>query len=164
MQALASSITGFTLARRVITRSADAGGEDFEAATEDEFETLRAAGAFCLDWRAHGLRYGNPVLHRLRDAIAGQFQDQVFVIFDCPSSTGLLAMNALFAADELLIPVTGETETLNGALKTLLTLKRLEASLPRPVTVKILWPCRWISLIRIFLRISACWRTPICSS
>ncbi len=60
MQALASSITGFTLARRVITRSADAGGEDFEAATEDEFETLRAAGAFCLDWRAHGLRYGIP--------------------------------------------------------------------------------------------------------
>ncbi len=81
---------------------------------------------------------GASRVRRLRDAIAGQFQDQVFVIFDCPSSTGLLAMNALFAADELLIPVTGETETLNGALKTLLTLKRLEAYLPRPVTVKIL--------------------------
>jgi chromosome partitioning protein len=81
---------------------------------------------------------GASRVRRLREALTGQFEDQAFVIFDCPSSTGLLAMNALFAADELLIPVTGDPQTLNGALKTLLTLQRLEPYLPRPVTAKIL--------------------------
>ncbi len=60
MQALASTVTGFTLIRRVITRDGDAGGEDFEAVTEAEFETRRAAGEFCLHWQAHGLSYGIP--------------------------------------------------------------------------------------------------------
>jgi chromosome partitioning protein len=80
---------------------------------------------------------GAKRVRRLSDAIAGQFEDQAFVIFDCPSKSGLLTVNAMFAADELLIPVTSETESLNGALKTLVTLKRLEAYLPQPVVARI---------------------------
>ena len=68
MQALASSVTGFTLVRRVITRDARAGGEDFEAVTEAEFERRRQAGAFCLHWEAHGLHYGIP--KSVKDRIA----------------------------------------------------------------------------------------------
>lgn len=45
-------------ARRVITRPAEAGGEDHEALTPEAFRVAEKAGAFCLSWGAHGLRYG----------------------------------------------------------------------------------------------------------
>jgi ribose 1,5-bisphosphokinase len=51
---------GYRIARRVITRSAEAVGEDALAVTEPEFEQLRHSGAFALDWQANGLRYGIP--------------------------------------------------------------------------------------------------------
>ncbi|QXI63104.1 Ribose 1,5-bisphosphate phosphokinase PhnN [Paracoccus marcusii] len=46
------------LARRVITRPSDAGGEDFDGVTPARFAALRDGGHFALDWRAHGLCYG----------------------------------------------------------------------------------------------------------
>ncbi len=46
--------------RRVITRLAEAGGEDFDGVSEAEFATRKARGDFALDWQAHGLRYGIP--------------------------------------------------------------------------------------------------------
>jgi len=76
-------------------------------------------------------------VRRLQEVTAGQFADQAFVIFDCPSESGLITLNALFAADELLIPVTSEMESLNGALKTLLALKRLRPYLEHPVATRI---------------------------
>ncbi|WP_212523442.1 phosphonate metabolism protein/1,5-bisphosphokinase (PRPP-forming) PhnN [Actibacterium sp. MT2.3-13A] len=48
------------LARRVITRPADAGGEAFDGVTEAEFLKRRDAGDFALWWQAHGLYYGIP--------------------------------------------------------------------------------------------------------
>ena len=48
------------LVRRVITRPTDAGGEDFEGVTEDDFAARRRAGDFALHWQAHGLSYGIP--------------------------------------------------------------------------------------------------------
>ena len=46
----------FRFVRRVITRPADAGGEDHEAVTDSTF----AERPFALQWQAHGLRYGIP--------------------------------------------------------------------------------------------------------
>ena len=90
--------------------------------TLNELEQLQGEG----DWR----------MRRLNQAIEGQFEDQAFVLFDCPSDSGLLAVNAIFAADELLIPVTGEAESLNGALKALVALKRLQPYISHPVTAR----------------------------
>jgi len=58
----------FLFARRVITRAADAGGEDHEAATPDAFARRKAEGGFLLTWSAHGLDYGLPA--ELSDALA----------------------------------------------------------------------------------------------
>ncbi|WP_394179875.1 phosphonate metabolism protein/1,5-bisphosphokinase (PRPP-forming) PhnN [Yoonia maritima] len=49
------------LARRVITRPGDAGGEDFEGVSESRFLQMQTAGEFALSWPAHGLHYGIPV-------------------------------------------------------------------------------------------------------
>lgn len=48
------------LVRRVITRPSEAGGEAFEGVNPAEFALRKAAGAFALDWQAHGLSYGIP--------------------------------------------------------------------------------------------------------
>ncbi len=48
------------LVRRVITRPTDAGSEDFEGVTQQEFQARRTAGEFALHWDAHGLSYGIP--------------------------------------------------------------------------------------------------------
>lgn len=50
----------YIFAKRLITRPADAGGEDHVEITADEFERLRSDGAFLLSWTAHGLGYGLP--------------------------------------------------------------------------------------------------------
>jgi phosphonate metabolism protein PhnN/1,5-bisphosphokinase (PRPP-forming) len=54
------------LVRRVITRPAKAGGEDFDGVTGTEFADRLARGDFALHWQAHGLHYGIP-----RDQVAG---------------------------------------------------------------------------------------------
>lgn len=51
---------GLHVVRRVITRPEEAGGEPFEGVTPAEFARRKAAGAFALDWEAHGLCYGIP--------------------------------------------------------------------------------------------------------
>lgn len=60
MQAAKAARPDLYLVRRVVTRSETAGGEDFEGVSEAEFQHRKAAGAFALDWSAHGLSYGIP--------------------------------------------------------------------------------------------------------
>ena len=51
---------GVRIARRVITRSAEAVGEAAHSVSPQAFERLEAQGAFALSWRANGLAYGIP--------------------------------------------------------------------------------------------------------
>jgi len=50
----------FRFVRRVITRPAEAGGEDHTPIDAEGFARALAAGEFALSWEAHGLRYGIP--------------------------------------------------------------------------------------------------------
>lgn len=60
MAAMAAREPALSTVRRVITRPADAGGEDFESVSVAEFSRRVAQDAFVLQWRAHGLHYGIP--------------------------------------------------------------------------------------------------------
>ncbi|WP_248767400.1 phosphonate metabolism protein/1,5-bisphosphokinase (PRPP-forming) PhnN [Pseudomonas sp. MWU12-2345] len=51
---------GCRIARRVITRSAQAGGEAAEGVSPEQFAVLEAQGEFALSWHANGLSYGIP--------------------------------------------------------------------------------------------------------
>lgn len=71
--------------------------------------------------------------------------DQAFVLFDCPPSSGLLVANAIFAADEALIPVSGDHMSLNGLAKMLVTIKKFEPYLEKSIR-------QWVGLNRSFPR------------
>lgn len=85
----------------------------------------------------------------LNRALTGALDDQAFVLFDCPPSSGVLVANAIFAADEALIPVSGDHMSLNGLAKMLLTMKKFEPYLKRPLR-------QWIVLNRFFPRRRLC--------
>lgn len=65
---------GLFYPKRVVTRPADAAGEEHEGVDPAAFERMEAEGRFALTWRAHGLAYGVPraILDELaagRDAV-----------------------------------------------------------------------------------------------
>lgn len=53
-------VAGCQIAQRVITRSAEAAGEDAIAVSQADFERQEADNAFAMSWRANGLAYGIP--------------------------------------------------------------------------------------------------------
>lgn len=60
MSRLKARSADIELVRRVITRAQDAGGEDHEAVSPEEFQACVEQGGFAVHWEAHGLRYGIP--------------------------------------------------------------------------------------------------------
>ncbi len=69
--------------------------------------------------------------HLLRKALDNQCQDQDFIFIDCPPSSGLLVANALFAADEILIPMASDFLALQGLSHMMGTIKRFETALQK---------------------------------
>lgn len=92
------------VARRIITRPADAVGEDFDAVDAVEFERRQARGDFVLHWQAHGLRYGIPAdvsaqMAEGRDILANLSRS---VLAEAKTRFARLCVLSLTAAPEVL--------------------------------------------------------------
>ncbi len=66
---------------------------------------------------------------RLRDALATVLDRFQFVVLDCPPALDLLTLNALVAADGILIPMQAEYFALEGVSELLDTIERIRADL-----------------------------------
>jgi chromosome partitioning protein len=62
---------------------------------------------------------------RLRDAIERARAEYTFILFDCPPALDLLTLNALVAADGLLVPMQAEYFALEGISELMSTLDRV---------------------------------------
>ena len=72
---------------------------------------------------------------RLRPLVSGARDQFDFIFIDTPPSLGLLTLNALVAADEVLIPLTCEYFALEGLAELTTTLQRLQAGLNQDLTI-----------------------------
>ena len=68
-------------------------------------------------------------INRLKLALAPIRDAYDFILIDCPPSLGLLTVNALVAADKLLIPIQCEFYALEGVTKLLESMKRVKSRL-----------------------------------
>jgi chromosome partitioning protein len=67
--------------------------------------------------------------YRLRDALASLLDRFRFIVLDCPPALDLLTLNALVAADGVLIPMQAEYFALEGVSELLDTIERIRAEL-----------------------------------
>ena len=67
--------------------------------------------------------------HRLAERLAGASDRYELVLLDCPPSLGLLTVNALVAAHELLVPVQCEFYALEAVARLLSSAERVRAAL-----------------------------------
>jgi chromosome partitioning protein len=73
--------------------------------------------------------------HRLRDALAPIRDRYAFIFLDCPPSLGPLTVNALVAADRVIVPVQAEYFALEGLAGLLDTLALVQRELNPRLTV-----------------------------
>jgi chromosome partitioning protein len=73
--------------------------------------------------------------NRLRDALASLRDRYAFVLLDCPPSLGPLTVNALVAADRVIVPVQAEYFALEGLAGLLDTLSLVQRELNPRLTV-----------------------------
>lgn len=66
---------------------------------------------------------------RLKGAISGVKNKYEFIIIDCPPSLGLLTINALNAADRVIIPIQGEYYAMEGLAQFIDAINRIQKSI-----------------------------------
>ena len=73
---------------------------------------------------------------RLRDLIQDIRPDYDFILIDCPPSLSLLTLNALTAADSVLVPIQCEYYALEGVSALMSTINRAQKSLNPQLTLE----------------------------
>jgi chromosome partitioning protein len=73
---------------------------------------------------------------RLRECIADIREEYRFVIIDCPPALDLLTLNALIAADSVLVPIQCEFFALEGVSELMDTIDRIRDSFQHPLQVE----------------------------
>lgn len=81
----------------------------------------------------------------LRDALIPVKSNYDLILIDCPPTSGLLNFNALYAADEVVIPVSSDYLALHGLSQLLRTLKSAEKFMHKQLQL-------WIALTRFTTR------------
>jgi chromosome partitioning protein len=74
--------------------------------------------------------------NKLRQALAPIREEYDFIFLDCPPSLGLLTVNALAAADSVLIPLQCEYYALEGLTALLTTIQLVQESLNPNLTIE----------------------------
>ena len=73
---------------------------------------------------------------RLKDVLAPVVSNYDYVLIDCPPSLGLLTVNALVAADSVLIPLQCEFFALEGVSELMSTVERIQQSFNPGLTIE----------------------------
>ena len=81
--------------------------------------------------------------HRLSAAIEERRHDYDFILIDCPPSLGLLTVNALAAADGVLVPIQCEYFALEGVSELVSTVERIRESLNPRLTISGVLATMW---------------------
>ncbi|MBN2370592.1 MAG: ParA family protein [Vicinamibacteria bacterium] len=74
--------------------------------------------------------------YRLRESLEPARQGYEFLFIDCPPSLGLLTVNALCAADTVLVPLQCEYFAMEGLSELMATLKRIKRTLNPAIDVE----------------------------
>ncbi|HWR51679.1 MAG TPA: ParA family protein [Bryobacteraceae bacterium] len=114
------------------------GGSDFSAAiVRTEFEGLDVVPA---DKNLVGANLELVDIerreYRLRDKVQALREQYDFVLIDCPPALDLLTLNALLAADALLVPIQCEFFALEGVSELMDTVDRIRTSFSHPLAIE----------------------------
>ncbi|HEU4402540.1 MAG TPA: ParA family protein [Candidatus Polarisedimenticolia bacterium] len=108
--------------------SGEVGLEDVLVPTELEFLSVAPAGRDLVGTEVE-LVGEKGREYRLKEALAPIRDRFRYILIDCPPSLGLLTVNALAAADGILIPVQCEYLALEGVSELVATLSRIQGGL-----------------------------------
>lgn len=91
--------------------------------------------------------------YMLKQAIENIKNDYDFIIIDCAPSLGLITLNALTAADSVMIPIQCEYFALEGLGKLLNTIKSVQKSLNKELEIEGLVLTMYDSRLRLSLQV-----------
>ncbi len=74
--------------------------------------------------------------HRLKEALDGKCNDYDYIIIDCPPSLGMITLNAMTAADSVLVPIQCEYYALEGLGQLMSTIDLVQKHLNKSLEIE----------------------------